>query len=147
MDRFLTTLFPARQGTQPTLRPQVKGLYELFQHNRLQLHGSLQQLFECSTPPAVGEESEVSDANQAAGQNVKQESAQEPIPSPYHISLFRFGAEAIETFLKIEQPSPAGAHTRMTITRRLASSITRSSNDFASCPQLLSARRMSSVAT
>jgi hypothetical protein len=27
----------------------------------------------------------------------------------FEISLFRFGAEAIETFLKIEQPSPAGA--------------------------------------
>ena len=27
----------------------------------------------------------------------------------FEISLFRFGPEAIETFLKIEQPSPAGA--------------------------------------
>ena len=33
--------------------------------------------FERSTPSAVGEESEVADANQAAGQNVKQEAAQE----------------------------------------------------------------------
>ncbi len=33
--------------------------------------------FERSTPSAVGEEAEVSDANQAAGQNVKQEAAQE----------------------------------------------------------------------
>ena len=33
--------------------------------------------FERGTPSAVGEESEVADANQAAGQNVKQEAAQE----------------------------------------------------------------------
>jgi hypothetical protein len=33
--------------------------------------------FERSTPSSVGEESEVADANQAAGQNVKQKSAQE----------------------------------------------------------------------
>ena len=33
--------------------------------------------FERSTSSAVGEESEVADANQAAGQNVKQEAAQE----------------------------------------------------------------------
>ena len=34
-------------------------------------------MFERSPPPAVGEESEVSNANQATGQNVQQESAQE----------------------------------------------------------------------
>ena len=34
-------------------------------------------MFERSTPPAVGEESEVSDANQTAGQAVKKKSAQE----------------------------------------------------------------------
>ena len=35
--------------------------------------------FERSIPSAVGEEAEVADADQAAGQNVKQESAQELI--------------------------------------------------------------------
>src|SRR6266702_2170188 len=40
--------------------------------------------FERSTPSAVGEESEVSDANQAAGQDVKQEAAQELMSGDSH---------------------------------------------------------------
>jgi len=39
---------------------------------------------ERSTPPAVGEESEVADANQSAGQHVKQEAAQELISGNGH---------------------------------------------------------------
>ena len=39
---------------------------------------------ECCFPPAVGEESEVADANQAAGQDVKQEAAQELISGNGH---------------------------------------------------------------
>ncbi len=40
--------------------------------------------FERSTSSAVGEESEVADANQAAGQNVKQEAAQELMSGNSH---------------------------------------------------------------
>ena len=38
----------------------------------------------CGFPPAVGEESEVADANQAAGQDVKQEATQELISGNGH---------------------------------------------------------------
>jgi hypothetical protein len=44
---------------------------------------------EHSTPPAVGEESEVADANQAAGQHVKQEAAQELIRQVAHSSPYQ----------------------------------------------------------